>query len=205
MRIVDSLAIGDASPRELERGLGLSSNLLAHHLKTLADAGVVVRNRSEGDRRRTYLRLVPEALAGLQTPPVMVAARVVFVCTHNTARSQLAEAAWRQYSRIPVASAGTDPAERVHPLTVSVASRHGLRLPSGETAHVSDVAEADDLVIVVCDSAHESMPHRARQLHWSVPDPVLLNTDIAFESAFADVSQRVNRLAPMLAAETGAS
>lgn len=203
LRIVDALGASDASPQELQRLLGVSSNLLAHHLKTLADAGVVVRRRSEGDRRRTYVRLMPEAVVGIHVAPRVLAERVVFVCTHNTARSQLAEALWRNHSAVPVASAGTDPAPQVHPRAVDIAQQHGLRLASGGTAHVADVLDADDLVIAVCDNAHESMrPHRQR-LHWSVPDPVAEDTDAAFASAFADLSERITRVAPMLAARTG--
>ncbi|ADD43092.1 helix-turn-helix domain-containing protein [Stackebrandtia nassauensis] len=205
LRIVDALTLGDVSPQELERLVGMPSNLLAHHLKTLVDAGVVTRSRSEADRRRTYLRLVPEAVAGLQVSPRVVASRVVFVCTRNTARSQLAEALWRQHSQVPAASAGTDPAARVHPKAVAVARRHGLRLPPSGTAHVSDVVVEGDLVIAVCDNAHESMAVEAARWHWSVPDPVPVGTDEAFESAFADIDRRIDRLAPMLTVATGMS
>src|SRR2546430_987935 len=95
LAIVDALALGDASPGEIGTALGLPTNLLAHHLNVLTEAGIIERSRSEGDRRRSYLRLRPQALATL-TPahlqPVEPVARVVFVCTHNSARSQLAAA-----------------------------------------------------------------------------------------------------------------
>ncbi|ADD45010.1 transcriptional regulator, ArsR family [Stackebrandtia nassauensis DSM 44728] len=198
LRIVDALTVADASPQELERLVGMPSNQLAHHLKSLTDAGVVTRSRSEGDRRRTYVRLVPEAMPGLQVPPRVAVTRVVFVCTRNTARSQLAAALWHEHSAVPAASAGTSPATRVHPGAVAVARRHGLRLPPGSTAHVSDVVDADDLVIAVCDNAHESMASGARRWHWSVPDPVAKDTDDAFEDAFADISQRISQVAPLL-------
>src|SRR6266568_4416489 len=92
LAVVDELLVGDRSPGELAEALGLPSNLVAHHLKVLAEAGVVARSRSEADRRRTYLRLVPEALAELVPAAVLTAPRVIFVCTHNSARSQLAAA-----------------------------------------------------------------------------------------------------------------
>src|SRR5882757_3577189 len=79
LTIVDALAWGDASPGEIGHLLGLPTNLIAHHLKVLQDAGVVQRTRSEGDRRRTYLRLVPDALTTLATG-FAPAPRVVFVC-----------------------------------------------------------------------------------------------------------------------------
>src|SRR5262245_61277213 len=103
LAIVDALALGDASPGEVGRALGLPTNLLAHHLNVLAEAGVIERSRSEGDRRRTYLRLRPQALTTLLPAPVQPAPRVVFVCTHNSARSQLAAALWATRSPVPAA------------------------------------------------------------------------------------------------------
>ena len=57
MAMVDHLVLGDASPSELAAHVGLGSNLLAHHLRVLEDAGIVGRVRSEGDRRRSYVQL----------------------------------------------------------------------------------------------------------------------------------------------------
>jgi ArsR family transcriptional regulator, arsenate/arsenite/antimonite-responsive transcriptional repressor / arsenate reductase (thioredoxin) len=203
LAIVDALALGDASPGELARALGLPTNLLAHHLNVLDDAGVLERARSEGDRRRTYLRLRPQTIAGLAAAPLSEAPRVVFVCTHNSARSQLAAALWTQRSRVPAASAGTQPARRVHPRAVRVARRHGLTVDPRRTAHVTDVVGRDDLVIAVCDNAHEHLAGQlaspaARRLHWSVPDPAPVDTDAAFEAAYADIAARIDRLAPAL-------
>jgi protein-tyrosine-phosphatase len=121
---------------------------------------------------------------------------VVFVCTRNSARSQLAAALWARTSAIPAASAGTDPAPRVHPRAVRTARRHGLRLDPDRTAHVDAVTGAGDLVIAVCDHAHETLPSGQRRLHWSVPDPVPADTDEAFEAAYADIAARIDRLAP---------
>ncbi|WP_432994551.1 helix-turn-helix domain-containing protein [Dactylosporangium sp. CA-233914] len=200
LAIVDTLVLGDASPGEVGRQLGLPTNLVAHHVKVLSDAGLVTRIRSEGDRRRTYLRLVPEVFASLAPPFLDRAERVVFVCTHNSARSQLAAALWRERVGEPVASAGTHPAPRVHPRAVKVAHRHGLTLDPAGTAHVADVVHDGDLVIAVCDNAHEDLaapdaPVHPR-LHWSVPDPARADTDDAFEAAYADLSDRITRLAP---------
>ncbi|MGC1210021.1 MAG: helix-turn-helix domain-containing protein [Micromonospora sp.] len=197
LAIVDALTLGDASPGEIARTLDLPTNLVAHHVKVLTDAGLVVRGRSEGDRRRTYLRLRPETLRGLTPPPLSGVDRVVFVCTHNSARSQLAAALWNRRTPGGAASAGTKPASRVHPRAVAVARRHGLELDPGRTAHVGDVVRADDLVIAVCDNAHEDLTGPVRpRLHWSVPDPVRVDTDEAFEAAYADLADRVDRLAP---------
>ncbi len=205
LAIVDTLLLGDASPGEVGAALGLPTNLLAHHLNVLTEAGIIERSRSEGDRRRSYLRLRPQALATL-TPahlqPMEIAepvARVVFVCTHNSARSQLAAALWADHSDIPAASAGTDPAPRVHPRAVRVGRRHGLVLHPAKTAHVRDILRDDDLVIAVCDNAHEHLPAQPnRRLHWSVPDPAPVDTDAAFEAAYTNIADRINRLTPAL-------
>lgn len=198
LAVVDELVVGDRSPRELAEALGLPSNLLAHHLRVLEDAGVVHRSGSEADRRRTYVRVVPAALTGL-VPAALVPAgaavpRVVFVCTHNSARSQLAAALWSQRSPVPAASAGTHPAPRVHCRAVKVAHRHGLSLNDAKTSQVVDVLRPQDLVVAVCDSAYEELGPAPERLHWSVPDPVRVDTDAAFERAYEDLDERVDRL-----------
>ncbi|WP_200207790.1 arsenate reductase/protein-tyrosine-phosphatase family protein [Micromonospora coerulea] len=199
LAIVDALTLGDASPGEIAHDLGMPTNLVAHHVKVLTEAGLVVRGRSEGDRRRTYLRLRPETLATLTPPPLTDVGRVVFVCTRNSARSQLAAALWASRAGMPAASAGTKPASRVHPRAVAVAHRHGLHLDPTGTAHLNQVAHDGDLVIAVCDNAHEELTGRVRpRLHWSVPDPVRVDTDAAFEAAFTDLAARVDRLAPVI-------
>ena len=199
LAIVDMLLLGDASPGEVSQALGMPTNLVAHHVKVLADAGLVTRSPSEGDRRRTYLRLVPQTLASLTPPSSLPVTRIVFICTHNSARSQLATALWAQHSTVPATSAGTTPAARVHPRAVRVAKRHGLNLNAAKTAHVSDVLRTDDFVVAVCDNAYEDLASQARPaLHWSVPDPAAADTDTAFETAYADLAARIDRLAPAL-------
>lgn len=202
LAIVDALTLGDASPGEIGDALGLATNLVAHHLKVLETAGIVVRSRSEGDRRRTYLRLVPDALASLLPPRLGPVARVVFVCTHNSARSQFAAALWSRRSTVPAASAGTRPAERIHPRALAIARRHDLALGRLRPRHADHVLTDDDLVIAVCDNAHEQLTARGgaqrRRLHWSVPDPAARDTDAAFEAAFTDIAGRIDRLAPVL-------
>jgi protein-tyrosine-phosphatase/DNA-binding transcriptional ArsR family regulator len=197
LRVTDALARCDRSPGELQRDLAVPGNLLAHHLRVLEDAGVVRRIRSEGDRRRAYVQLLPASLDGVMPgAPVRVAPRVVFVCTHNSARSQLAAAVWRTCSEVPVTSGGTRPADRVNPTAVAVARRHGHRIGRSRPVSADDVLVPGDLVVSVCDSAHEVLQMRGREhLHWSVPDPVRAGTDAAFEQAYETVASRVVRLA----------
>ncbi|GLW89853.1 helix-turn-helix domain-containing protein [Actinokineospora globicatena] len=195
LAIVDRLVLGDASPGELGRELGMPSNLLSHHVKLLGQAGLVERSRSEGDARRTYLRLRVAALTGLVPSEARLANRVVFVCSRNSARSQLAAALWTKRSGVPSASAGTRPAAAVHPLAVATAKAHGLSLTRARTHHIDDVARPDDLVVAVCDNAHEELPP-ADRLHWSVSDPAAVDTLDAFDLAYRDLADRVERLAP---------
>jgi protein-tyrosine-phosphatase len=199
LAIVDALLPGDASPGELASALGLPTNLLAHHVNVLAEVGLVRRIRSEGDRRRTYLRLGADALPALAATERSVP-RVVFVCTHNSARSQLAAALWMRRSPVPAASAGTRPASRVHPRAVRVARRHGLSLDNARPVHADAVLTDDDLVIAVCDGAYEHLGVLRRpRLHWSVPDPARTDTDGAFEAVYDDLAGRIDRLAPSIA------
>ena len=199
LAITDALADGDASPSELAGMLGMSSNLLAHHLRALEEAGLVTRRRSEGDRRRTYLRLVPSALEAGAGPGARTARRVLFVCTANSARSHFAAALWRRASTVPAASAGTRPADRIDPGAIAAADRHQLPLPRLRPRHISDVLDDGDLVVTVCDLAHEELGTLAA-VHWSVPDPAPAGDPGSFDAALADLTGRVRRLAPRLAA-----
>ncbi|RYV50434.1 helix-turn-helix domain-containing protein [Pengzhenrongella frigida] len=193
LAVVEALRLGDASPSELQSVVNLPSNLLAHHLAVLQRVGLVTRMRSEGDRRRTYLRLVPAALDQL-VPESLAAPRVVFVCTHNSARSQLAVALWSRRSGVPVASAGTHPAPQVHPGALAAAQRHGLSLGRSVPRALPDVARTDDFLVTVCDAAHEELGATGR-LHWSIPDPVRVGSDEAFDQAFDQLTRRVDDLA----------
>jgi protein-tyrosine-phosphatase/DNA-binding HxlR family transcriptional regulator len=201
LAVTDTLLAGDASPSELAAMLAMPSNLLAHHLHVLEQAGVITRRRSEGDRRRTYLRLVPGAVDGPAPPPAPVARRVLFVCTANSARSHLAAALWRRASRVPAVSAGTRPGPAIDPGAIDAARRHGLPLPRLRPRHISQVQQDDDLVVTVCDLAREELGGQAA-VHWSVPDPVPTGDPASFDAAVADLSGRVGRLAPRLAATT---
>jgi protein-tyrosine-phosphatase len=197
LAITDMLADGDASPSELAAVLAMRSNLLAHHLHVLEEAGLVTRHRSEGDRRRTYLHLVPGALGTLAGSRSRAARRVLFVCTANSARSHLAAALWRQASKVPATSAGTHPAGFIDPGAINAARRHGLPMRRLRPRHIADVREDGDLVITVCDLAHEEI---GASVHWSVPDPVPAGDDASFDAALAELGRRVSLLAPRLGA-----
>jgi ArsR family transcriptional regulator, arsenate/arsenite/antimonite-responsive transcriptional repressor / arsenate reductase (thioredoxin) len=192
--ITDTLDAGDASPSELAALLGMPSNLLAHHLNVLEEAGLISRHRSEGDRRRSYLRLIPGALDSLTQPTAQTPQRVLFVCTANSARSHLAAALWRRTGAVPAASAGTHPAAAIDPGAIAAAGRHQLPLRRLRPRHIDDVYQDGDLVITVCDLAREELGGRAA-VHWSVPNPVASGDPGSFDAALDDLGRRVGRLA----------
>ncbi|WP_392544035.1 helix-turn-helix domain-containing protein [Oryzobacter telluris] len=202
LRIVDLLSLSDRSASELGGELAIPSNLLAHHVKSLEAAGLVTRHRSEGDARRTYLSLDPDGTSLLGTTrdsPGVRARRVLFVCTANTARSHLAAALWRQASTVEVASAGTEPGERINPGALSAARRHHLDLPDVAPRLLAETVADGDLVITVCDRAHEEVGGSA-WAHWSVADPVPAATRTAFDRAHSTLAARVRALAPLVSA-----
>ena len=103
--------------------------------------------------------------------------RVLFVCTHNSARSQMGEAILRQLggSRFYVASAGTRPT-MVNPLTLQVMGERALDLSGHRSKSIAEVGTHWDYVITVCDAAYEQCPDfpvKTSRLHWSVPDPAM--------------------------------
>lgn len=199
LRIIDLLTLGDLSPTEVRVALGMPSNLVTHHLNALEAVGMVSRSRSEADKRRSYVRLTTTAIDGLVPSTIEHARRVVFVCTANSARSRLAAALWEQQSSIPSTSGGTHPAARVDPGAIAVAERHDLRLSEAPPRDLRDVLTTTDLVVTVCDNAHETLGVTGN-LHWSIPDPVRVGTDAAFDTAFAELRQRISDLAPRLGA-----
>jgi len=196
LRIVDELVRSDRTFQELARAAGLPGNAAAHHLEVLESAGLIVRRVSEGDRRRRYISLRHDGLEGLDALASSPRRAVLFVCTHNSARSQFAAALWRSRTGGAADSAGTQPADRVHPKAVRAAAELGLDLSTARPKGYAAVSAQPDLVVSVCDRAREAgLPFEAPAIHWSVPDPVPAGTPEAFRAAFADLSQRIDRLA----------
>jgi protein-tyrosine-phosphatase len=196
LAVVDALLLSDRSPSELAESLGVGSNLMAHHLGVLANLGVIVRVVSEGDRRKRFVQLVPSALSGLQPGGPVPAQRIIFVCTENSARSQLAEAMWNRGSPILATSAGISPAARLHPGTLRVATRLGLDLTSSHPKPLPELFE-DDLVISVCDRAHTALVGHGdiHEFHWSIPDPAASNAANTFDQVADALADRISTLA----------
>jgi protein-tyrosine-phosphatase/DNA-binding transcriptional ArsR family regulator len=194
LAIVDELVFSDRAPGELLTLLEVPSNLLAHHLDVLEDAGLITRHRSSGDGRRRYVHLERSALHGLTPGRRVSPSRAMFICTHNSARSQLAAALWQRATGLPALSAGTQPAGRVHPGAVASAERDGLDLSQATPHHLDEVGEWPELVITVCDRAHEELGDGTDRLHWSIADPVPAGTRKAFDAARDEIAARIDDL-----------
>ena len=191
LAIVDELSVSDRAPVELRRRFGLESNLMAHHLDVLEQVGLIERSRSSGDGRRRYVHLLRDALTDLAPHRLVPPSDALFVCSANSARSQLAAALWRQLTGRPADSAGTHPAERVHPGAVAAARRAGLDLSDATPAPLDTVGSFPPLVVTVCDRAHEELEPGDDWLHWSIPDPVPLGTKAAFDQTLDELSDRI--------------
>ncbi len=195
LAIVEELATSDRTSSELGRLLAIPSNLLAHHLDALADADLIERLASTGDRRRRYVRLRREPLTELVPAATHPAGPVLFVCTNNSARSPLAAALWQARTGGPAASAGTHPAARVHPGAVAAAGRAGLDLAGAAPARLTDDdADGASLVVTVCDQAHEELAPPPSWWHWSIPDPVTAGTGEAFDAVVGHLEHRIGAM-----------
>ncbi len=195
LAIVDELSVSDRAPVELRRLLDLESNLLAHHLDVLEGVGLIERSRSSGDGRRRYVHLLHRSLDGLAPGRPVPLGGALFVCTANSARSQLAAALWRRETGRFAASAGTHPAERVHRGAIAAADRAGLDLHDARPTALADVLESPPLVVTVCDRAHEEAGRDRDWIHWSIPDPVPQGTARAFDATVAELTDRIRTLA----------
>jgi ArsR family transcriptional regulator, arsenate/arsenite/antimonite-responsive transcriptional repressor / arsenate reductase (thioredoxin) len=199
LTIVDALRVGDRTPQELSEVAEIPTNLLAHHLQVLEEAEMIERRVSTGDKRRRYVALRPDRL--VETPPesAVISGGVLFVCTHNSARSQFAAALWHVRTGGPSDSAGSNPATRVDARAVAAAAHAGIAISAATPKGYEAVDSLPTLVVSVCDRARESgVPFEAPTLHWSVPDPIADGRPEAFSDALAEISERVDRLATAL-------
>ena len=200
LAITDLLACSDRSPSELADRLNIDSNLLAHHLSVLARVNLIERVSSQGDGRRRYVRLVHSALSSLDPHLPFKVERVVFVCTENVARSRLAAALWNEIGlEVTATSGGTHPGRSVHPGAIRAAMRRGLDLRGGKPQPVPKFTETD-LVVTVCDRAHEHLlsATEVKRVHWSVPDPVGAKSPNAFETTTEFLAERIEQLATFI-------
>ena len=193
LAIVDELAASDRSPRELSEALDIPSNLLAHHLDVLERAGLISRSVSAGDGRRKYVRLADDSFARVGRPVVRPRGELLFLCTQNSARSQLAAALWTARTGHCARSAGTRPAPKVHRGAVAAARRAGISLDDAVPTGF-DRVPAGAQVVTVCDLVHEELGPAAGWWHWSIPDPVTAGDARAFDAVVAELDRRIARV-----------
>jgi ArsR family transcriptional regulator, arsenate/arsenite/antimonite-responsive transcriptional repressor / arsenate reductase (thioredoxin) len=203
LAMVDDLRVSDRSPTELAVRHRLSSNLLAHHLVVLESAGLISRGVSAGDARRRYVRLDHarlNAVAVLPALAVTLQPEMVFLCTHNSARSQLAAALWIHRTGGRARSAGTHPAPQIHQMAREAGVRRGLDLATA-TPQLLDAsqtqpqdAQTSVQVVTVCDRVHEDLNTEPGWWHWSIPDPVETGTEAAFDAVISELDLRIDAL-----------
>jgi ArsR family transcriptional regulator, arsenate/arsenite/antimonite-responsive transcriptional repressor / arsenate reductase (thioredoxin) len=232
-RLLGELARSDRMVHELTGLVGQPQNLVSYHLGKLRDARLVSARRSSADRRDAYytvdLTRVGDLLSatggalhpGLRlTPPTRGSTgpgtvRVLFLCTGNSARSQMAEALVRARSGgvVEAYSAGSHP-KPLHPSAVRVMrDEHGIDLAGQASKHLGVFAgQRFDWVISLCDRVREvcpEFPGQPETVHWSVPDPAAGHADDdasypAFQQTAAELETRIGFLLAALTDRTTA-
>ena len=232
-RLVGELARSDRRVGELTQLLGEPQNLVSYHLRELRDAGLVSSRRSSFDRRDAYYQvdlarcgeLLCAAGAALQpglrlamVPPERKrragrARRVLFLCTGNSARSQMAEALLAHLSdhTIQARSAGSHP-KALHANAVRVMAARRIDISAQTTKHLGRFVRTHfDFVITLCDRVREVCPEFPGQpttAHWSIPDPAAEgDTDEAsypaFERTACELEARIGHLIARLSTTEG--
>ena len=230
-RLLSELARSDRRVGELCELADQRQSLVSYHLRQLRDGGLVSARRSLADGRDTYYVLELArcgellATAGASLHPGLAStmashggrsvarARVLFLCTGNSARSQMAEALAEHLSEGAVrsASAGSHP-KPLHPNAVRVMRERGLDLAGRRSKHFSEFTDQRfDYVISLCDRVREicpEFPGTPQAMHWSVRDPARQpGTDDeslpAFERTAAELETRIGFLLEAIEHTTG--
>jgi protein-tyrosine-phosphatase/DNA-binding transcriptional ArsR family regulator len=226
-RLLQELVSSDRVVGELSELVDAPQSLVSYHLRQLRAGELVSMRRSSADRRDSYYRIdlkrcgellgtVGGALhPGLRLLPdpasphfsgrrVRRRRRVLFLCTGNSARSQIAEAVLPRQSEgtVEAASAGSNP-KPLHPNAVRVMKQRGIDIGANRTKHLDEfVAQRFDFVITLCDRVREvcpEFPGHPDPVHWSIPDPALEGSTVrasypAFERTASDLETRIHYL-----------
>jgi protein-tyrosine-phosphatase len=225
-RLLRELARSDRSVNEMTGLVGEPQNLVSYHLGKLRDGGLVSVRRSSADRRDSYYKLelahfgdLLSATGGALHPGLRLsapshddaligAAKILFLCTGNSARSQMAEALAKVLSggAIEAYSAGSHP-KSVHPNAVRVMrEEHGLDLAGHASKHLGVFAgQRFDWVISLCDRVREvcpEFPGHPETIHWSIANPVTGDGDDVtyplFRQVGAELASRIGFLLAVL-------
>ena len=218
-RILLALSRSDHRVEELVTKIKQPHNLLSYHLKRLRLQRIVSERRSSLDSRDIYYSLNLKQFrqlyfqAGQSVHPAMSEpiqqsesqsearisspVRILFLCTHNSARSQMAEALLRKLGgeNIEVFSAGSEPTS-IHPLAAKVMSDLGIDLSGHRSKHLDEYVGQDfDYIVTVCDRVREVcpvFPGDPEQIHWSIPDPTVIEGNRPTqEKGFANIANEL--------------
>ena len=215
--VLTALARSDYRVQDLVEQLSLPQNLVSYHLRQLREGRLVTERRSAADERAVFYHLdlerfqalylaagetlhpavtaeatarLSQDLPGNQTP-----LRVLFLCTENSARSQMAEALLRHLSHgtVEAESAGSRPAEELHPLTRRCMERLGIEMSRAVPKHFEVYrGQRFDVIVTVCDRVLETcptFPDDPQRIHWSFLDPATVQGSEAEQlRAFEQVS-----------------
>jgi ArsR family transcriptional regulator, arsenate/arsenite/antimonite-responsive transcriptional repressor / arsenate reductase (thioredoxin) len=229
------LGHSDYCVQEIVRALDQPSNLVSYHLRKLHEQKLVTDRRSSADSRDIYYSLdfvalrtlyfaaadslnpalnrsdteLQEAVSRLSGKPV----RVLFLCTHNSARSQMAEGIMRYLSggKVEALSAGSDPSA-LHPLAVQAMAKMGIDISQQRSKHMVEFAgQSFDYIVTVCDRVRESCPtwpDDPKRVHWSFLDPAAVEgseqeRSRAFEQVAFQLMTRLRYLLILIEREKG--
>ena len=222
-RMLVELAGCDRQVGELTRLVGQPQGLVSYHLARLRDGGLVSSRKSSFDGRAAYYRVhldrCGELLAATgaalhpalssNAPPTEARSlakdrrhlKVLFACTGNGTRSQIAEALVRDRAgdTIEVVSAGSHP-KPIHPNAIKVLAEIGIDISDARSKPITEFrGHHFDYVITLCDKVREicpKFPGHGQTMHWSVADPSLASSTLrgslpAFRDLVEDLQSRI--------------
>lgn len=229
-RILLALATSDFRVEELVALVKQPPNLVSYHLKRLRLLRLVTERRSSADGRDIYyslnldqfrslygetgqalhpaIRISDPQLSPQEEAFVSAPVRVLFLCTHNSARSQMAEGLLRKLGgdQVEVFSAGSEPTS-IHALAIKTMASADIDLHQHETKHLNEfLGQEFDYIITVCDRVREVcpvFPGEPEQIHWSFPDPAAIEGDPqmqerGFQDTANQLANRINYLLLMI-------
>lgn len=212
--LVKALTQSDWQVNELVAQLDQPMNLISYHLKKMREDSLVTTRRSEADGRDIYYSLNIHRLkkmyheAGLALHPAMALnpslidvahfkqQTILFVCTHNSARSQMAEGLLRHLTQghLTVFSAGSHPTH-IHHDAIRAMDHLGINIRDQQSQSLTDFEEQSfDYVITVCDKAREVCPTftgSGTPIHWSFPDPSAIKNETERQHQFAQTAEEL--------------
>ena len=234
-KIVVLLAHSDYCVQDLSYLIEQPQNLVSYHLRQLRKQNIVTERRSAADSRDVYYSLdfnmlqtlyfaaaesLHPALSRIDIAEQEVithlpnmSIRVLFLCTENSARSQMAEALMRHLSKgkVEVWSAGSHPSQ-IHPYAVRAMNAIGLDISQQRSKHFDEFrGQSFDYIITLCDRVLEVcpvFPDDPERIHWSFPNPATIEGTEeeryrAFEQTSLQLTNRIRLLLTLMEHQKG--